>query len=221
MKKNSTPTTANLKGTGKPLQVGKTYRATDTNTVFVASESDVKGAALAGCNYLYEEVEAGEGQAAQERDKELFTQGEWEENPVQTAYTEIGIIEEKGRGFDFHPICTIEWNNPQAKANAELIASAPRLLRENKELARQLNDENTLKISAEVALDMVCKQRDELRNNLSKAGEVAYQENLKVKELKEALKNLRDASFKYIDTKKNWDFTLIHNEATKVLDKYK
>lgn len=38
------------------LEVGKTYIATDTDTVFIAAQSDVDGAKLANCEHLYKEI---------------------------------------------------------------------------------------------------------------------------------------------------------------------
>lgn len=47
-----------MKQQNKPaLKVGRPYLATDTNTVFVANQSDVDGAQLANSEHLYKEVE--------------------------------------------------------------------------------------------------------------------------------------------------------------------
>lgn len=70
------------------------------------------------------------------------------------SYTEISLLAINGR---FNSVCfkTKEWDN--------WMAALPDLYRENQELKQKLNDEETKRISAEVALDMVIKERNALR----------------------------------------------------------
>ncbi len=81
----------------------------------------------------------------------------------------------------------------ESKANAALFAQAPALARENKSLKENLSI---------VGFDLqgLAQENNELKDDLSKAMEVAYQENKIVKSLNERIKELEklERSF-YVD----------------------
>jgi hypothetical protein len=77
------------------------------------------------------------------------------------------------------------------KEQAEFIASTPSLLKENQELKDKFNNEETTRISAEVAIEIVCEERDELKAENERLKiyleQTQYQDHSNIKSINEEL----------------------------------